>query len=176
MDVLKPWEAGFAGADASSTLGGHRIFEFAVAGAADGASTNGVAYLQISHDAALPADTARHHVRVAVAREGNVTVYQLDFPWDQLGVSSPMKPGDAFGFALAVNDIDPGRKARRHGLRLFDGIVNEKSPRQYGPSGLPVAICYHARSMPANPQLPDLPSPPPRRVCARPCATTAPPS
>lgn len=133
MDVLKPWEAGFAGADASSTLGGHRIFEFAVAGAADGVSTNGVAYLQTSHDAALPADTAREGVRVVVTREGLVTTYHLDFPWGQLGVSSPMKPGDAFGFALAVNDIDPGRKARRHGIRLFDGIVNEKSPRQYGP-------------------------------------------
>jgi hypothetical protein len=43
-----------------------------------------------------------------------------------------MKAGEAFGFSLAVNDVDPSRKAQRHGIRLFDGIVQDKNPRQYG--------------------------------------------
>ncbi|NLB69629.1 MAG: hypothetical protein GX804_08105 [Lentisphaerae bacterium] len=132
MDALSPWEAGFAGADTSHTLGGHRVFEFAVASSSIAESKEGIAYLQTSYDNVLPAGTARPEVKVQVAREKNVTSYNIFFPWTQLGVSTPMKAGEAFGFSLAVNDVDPSRKAQRHGIRLFDGIVQDKNPRQYG--------------------------------------------
>ena len=134
MDILKPWTAGFAGGESGSgTLSGHRVFEFTVAGRADGSTTNGIAFLHRSYDDNLPANTVRPNVRVTVVREAHVTCYSLDVPWSELGVAQPLRAGDVFGFSLAVNDVDPGRNAKRHGLRVHDGIVNDKNAKNYGP-------------------------------------------
>ncbi len=133
LDILKPWEAGFAGADSSRTLGGHRVFEFTVAGWAEGDTPAGVAYLQRSYDETLPAGTVRRAVRAHVSREGGETRYTVRFPWPELGAAAPPGPGSVIGFSLVVNDVDPARSASRHGLRLFDGIVHDKDPKQFGP-------------------------------------------
>ena len=132
LDPLKPWEAGFAGADSSRTLGGHRVFELSIGGAGDGP---GVAYLERSWDPALPAHTVRPAIEVRVERDeaSSTTRYRVRIPWTEIGAgASPPRTGDAIGFSLAVNDIDPARGAPRHGLRLFGGIVDEKEPRAFG--------------------------------------------
>ena len=133
MDPLKPWEAGFAGAENSQTLGGHRVFELSIAGAGDGP---GIAYLERSWDDALPAGTVRPAIEVRVKRNPHVapvTRYRVRIPWAELGAAeSPPQPGEAIGFSLAVNDVDRLRGATRHGLTLFGGIVDDKDPRRFG--------------------------------------------
>ena len=132
MDPLKPWEAGFAGAGNSQTLGGHRVFELTVADAGDG---HGVAYLERSWDDSLPAGSVRPAIRSRVERDAvaATTLYRVRIPWAELGAAeSPPCPGDAIGFSLAINDVDPARGAPRHGLVLFGGIVDDKEPRKFG--------------------------------------------
>jgi hypothetical protein len=136
MDWGKPWEAGFAGAETSQTLGGHRVFEFSVG--ADGRG-GGKAYLEQSWDDALPMKTLRDKISVAVKRDEATrkTRYRILIPWAELGAAArPPRPGEAIGFSLAVNDVDPGRGAPRHGVALFGGIVNEKEPKLFGPAWL----------------------------------------
>ena len=134
MDTLKPWEAGFAGGETSQTLGGHRVFEFSVSDAGDG---TGIAYLERSWDDALPAGTVRSAIEARVLRDPAtaVTRYRVRIPWTELGAAeSPPRPGDAIGFSLAVNDVDPVRHPARHGRMLFGGIVDDKEPRLFGPA------------------------------------------
>ena len=134
IDFGKPWEAGFAGAGSSQTLGGHRVFEFSVGGSGDGP---GVAYLERSWDDALPAGTVRHAVDARVVRDEAAarTLYRVRIPWSQLGAAGrPPRPGEAIGLAIAVNDVDPARGAARHGLALFGGIVHDKEPKNFGPA------------------------------------------
>ena len=136
MDWGKPWEAGFAGAETSQTLGGHRVFEFSVGANGMG---GGKAYLEQSWDDALPMKTVRDKISVAVKRDeaARKTRYKILIPWAELGAAArPPRPGEAIGFSLAVNDVDPGRGALRHGVALFGGIVNEKEPKLFGPAWL----------------------------------------
>ena len=140
MDFGKPWEAGFAGAGSSQTLGGHRVFEFSLGGAPGG----GVAFLERSMDDTLPAGTVRPDVTVAVSRDeaARRTRYEAFFPWAQLGAAAaPPCPGDAVGVAIAVNDADPSRNAPRRALRLFGGIVESKEPESFGPCFLRPSSC-----------------------------------
>ena len=132
MDPLKPWEAGFAGAGNSQTLGGHRVFELSIADAGDG---HCIAYLERSWNDALPAGTVRPAIRSRVERDdaAATTRYRVRIPWAELGAAeSPPRPGDAIGFSLAINDANPARGAPRHGLRLFGGIVDDKEPQHFG--------------------------------------------
>ena len=140
MDPLKPWEAGFAGAGNSQTLGGHRVFELSVADTGDG---RGIAYMERSWDDALPAGTVRPAIRSRVERDAQAatTRYRVRIPWTELGAAeSPPRPGDAIGFSLAINDADPARGAPRHGLMLFGGIVDDKEPQHFGRIWLRPAI------------------------------------
>lgn len=132
MDFGKPWEAGFAGAGSSQTLGGHRVFEFSIGGP----SGSGTAFLERSYDDTLPAGTVRHALDVVVSRDeaSRRTRYDALVPWSELGAATaPPRPGAALGIAIAVNDADPGRGARRRALRLFGGIVESKDPETFGP-------------------------------------------
>ena len=132
LDFGKPWEAGFAGAGNSQTLGGHRVFKFGVGGDGGG---KGVAYLERSWDDSLPSGTVRHAVDARVERDDAAarTRYRVRIPWAQIGAAGrPPRPGEAIGFAIAVNDIDPERGAARHGLALFGGIVHDKEPKLFG--------------------------------------------
>ena len=97
MDWGKPWEAGFAGAETSQTLGGHRVFEFSVG--ADGRG-GGKAYLEQSWDDALPMRTVRDKISVAVKRDeaARKTRYKILIPWAELGAAArPPRPGEAIG-------------------------------------------------------------------------------
>jgi hypothetical protein len=127
MDVLKPWEAGVVG----NGLAGHRVYEWTIGGSAE-ASSQGVAYRNRSYDQSLPVDTICPEIQAKVTRDGNVTSYDVLMPWHQLGLVQPLQSGDQIGFALAVNDVDPTRKAGRHGIRLFKGIVQTKDAKLYG--------------------------------------------
>ena len=136
MDWGKPWEAGFAGAETSQTLGGHRVFEFSIGGKGDGP---GIAYLERSWDDALPAGTVRPAIKAQIVRDEVAarTRYIVRIPWAELGAAArPPHPSEAIGFSLAVNDIDPKSGATRHGVTLFGGIVDEKEPKLFGPAWL----------------------------------------
>ena len=131
MDALKPWEAGFAGAGNSQTLGGHRVFEWSIAGDGSGPA---IAYRERSWDDALPVGVCAA-VEAHVERDelSRTTCYRVRIPWTELGsAESPPCPGDAIGFSLAVNDVDRLRGTPRHGLTLFGGIVDDKDPRKFG--------------------------------------------
>jgi nitrogen fixation protein FixH len=127
LDVLKPWQAGVVG----SGLAGHRVFEFTVGGPADGDGFAPV-FCNRSYDPSIAANALCPGFKASVTRDGDVTHYDILMPWDQLGLSPPMQRGDVLGFAIAVNDVDPGRKAGRHGIRLFKGIAMTKDAKQFG--------------------------------------------
>lgn len=127
VDANKPWQAGVVG----SGLAGHRVFEYSIAGSAD-SSASVVAFRNRSYDDALPANAICPEIKAQITREADVTSYNVLIPWQQLGLVTPMRQGDIIGFALVVNDVDPTRKAGRHGLRLFKGIAQTKDAKQYG--------------------------------------------
>ncbi len=132
MDALKPWEAGFAGAETSQTLGGHRVFEFTFGADGKGGCK---AYLERSWDDSLPAGTVRDRIRVEtdMLPNGILWRYRIFIPWAELGAAgNNPKTGGAIGIALAVNDIDPKQNAPRHGWTLFGGIVDDKDPKLFG--------------------------------------------
>lgn len=135
LDWAKPWEAGFAGAGSSRTLGGHRVFEWSVGGDGRGPA---VAWRERSWDDTLPVGPCAA-VEASVERDEAAarTRYRVRFPWSELGAAArPPRPGEAIGFSLAVNDVDPARGAPRHGLTLFGGIVDDKEPKLFGPAWL----------------------------------------
>lgn len=125
MDSGKPWSAGVVGAGLSE----HRVFEFSV-----GAKTSGTAqvFRDRSFTDGLEGNKPAPNVKAVLKREGNVTAYDVLFPWSELAVSQPMQAGGVIGFSLAVNDIDPARKAGRHGVYLFGGIVQNKDAKEFG--------------------------------------------
>ncbi len=124
VDKDKPWQAGVLG----SGLGGHRVFEYSVGG------RDGVAqvFRHRSYSPTLTNNALSENAAATVTREGDVTTYDVFFPWSEFDVQTPLKAGGVIGFALAVNDIDPAREAKRHGLRLFSGIVQSKDAKEYG--------------------------------------------
>ena len=128
LDYGKAWEAGFAGDGASDSLGGHRVFEWTAA--ADG--THAAVFLHSSRTPGLPANSVRPDISCSFSRIDNRSSYTIKIPWKEVGLSTP-PPSPVLGFSLLVNDIDPSRNVQRHGIRLFDGIATEKSPKKYGP-------------------------------------------
>lgn len=124
VDTLKPWQAGVVG----SGLAGHRVYEWTVAG--DGAHS--AAFCNRSYDPVITANTARPAIKSTVTRSQTVTTYDMLIPWAEMGSDTALTSGDVIGFALVVNDVDPSRKAGRHGLRLFRGIAQTKDAKQFG--------------------------------------------
>jgi len=122
-DYEKTWEA-----NDLFGLKGHRAFEY-------GIGWNGrqvMTWRWISYLPELPPNAAEPRIKATVTREGDVTDYQITFPWAVLGLSAAPQPGTAIGISLAVTDADPGQTGRR-GLRLFGGITDGKDPQKYGP-------------------------------------------
>jgi len=121
-DAEKTWEA-----NDLFGLKGHRVFEYGAAW--DGTKT--MNWRWISYTPELPIGVSEPRMGTAIRREGDITEYILTFPWEILGLKQAPKPGSALGIALAITDADPGKNGRR-GLRLFNGITDEKDPQRYG--------------------------------------------
>jgi len=106
--------------------GKHLVFEYGVA-----KGENGVMVWRWACPQILPPDVMETKARAEVSRKGDVTLYEIFFPWETLGLGKKPKSGDSIGFSLAVNDLDENTVAR-HGVRLFDGIVSGKDPTAFG--------------------------------------------
>ncbi len=122
-DVQKTWEA-----NDLFGLKGHRIFEYGVA-------WNGLrpmTWRWISYVPELPVGQPEPRIRLRVSREGDLTTYNILFPWETLGLDRPMTAGSAIGISLSLADADTGENSRR-ALRLFGGIAEGKDPEKYGP-------------------------------------------
>ncbi|XHR30976.1 MAG: sugar-binding protein [Chthoniobacteraceae bacterium] len=122
VDTEKTWEANDLFA-----LKGHRVFEYGVAW--NGKET--MNWRWISYLPELPVGQSESRLNVQVHRQDDITEYIITFPWDILGLKEAPKSGSAIGIALAVTDVDPGKKDRR-GLRLFGGITDGKAPEKFG--------------------------------------------
>ena len=121
-DAEKTWEA-----NDLFGLKGHRVFEYGAAW--DGQKT--MNWRWISYTPELPVGVSEPRMGAEVHREGDITEYVLTFPWEILGLKQAPKAGSALGIALAVTDADPGKNGRR-GIRLFNGITDDKDPQKYG--------------------------------------------
>ncbi len=121
LDREQPWQPNIGG------YNGHfRVFEYGIALGADGP----MVWRWVSYFKELPDNSRENRVKAQVKREGNQTIYDVCFPWAVLGTDKAPPGGSKIGFALVVNDQDdtPGRHVRS----LFNGIVDEKDPTQYG--------------------------------------------
>jgi len=125
LDASKPWNAGVVGAG----LSGHRVFEYSIGATGSGKA---VVFRERSYIDGLPSNVTVPEVKASLKREGNESTYSIHFPWSTLGSDKPLPRGSVIGFALAVNDVDPTRKAKRHGISLFKGIVESKDAHEYG--------------------------------------------
>ena len=120
VDASREWDANNLGFG----FKGHRCFEFTVGQTKDGVQT----YCHYAYDPVLKPGMA-DRVKATVERKGNLTVYNVFFPWESIGRKEPPAPGSRFGFSAAVNDLDSGS---RKALCLFQGIVESKDPVRYG--------------------------------------------
>jgi len=128
-DYQKTWEA-----NDLFGLKGHRVFEYGVAGASDKSATvlRPLTWRWISYTEALPVGVPEPRIRLKVTREGNVTIYDILFPWSVMGLDRPLPAGSAVGIALALADADTNKKSRR-AIRLFNGVAEGKDPEKFGP-------------------------------------------
>lgn len=128
-DYQKTWEA-----NDLFGLKGHRVFEYGVAGASDDQATvlRPMTWRWISYLDSLPVAQPERNIRLKVTREGNLTTYDILFPWTVMGLERAPGPGTAIGIALSLADADTGKKGRR-ALRLFNGVAEGKDPEKYGP-------------------------------------------
>ena len=122
-DHQKTWEA-----NDLFGLKGHRIFEYGVA-------WNGkqpMTWRWVSYVPELPVGVAEPRIRLQVKRAGDLTTYDMVFPWSVMGLDRPMSAGSALGISISLADADTGKPGRR-ALRLFGGIAEGKDPEKYGP-------------------------------------------
>jgi len=122
VDAEKPWQTN----NMNYGFNGHRIFEYGAALGEDGTCK---IWRWLAYDPRLKSGKPTD-VQVGISRKGSVTEYRLFFPWSSLGLDKAPPEGTALGFSLAINDKD--KTGSRHGLRLFNGIVDGKDPRTYG--------------------------------------------
>ncbi len=121
VDTDSPWLP-----NSGRFFNNHRVFEYGAALGPDGAQV----YRWLSYDPALPASTLEPSVRRKITREGDITTYDLMFPWKSIGLESKPAAGSRIGFALVVNDSDGTSELR--GLRLFSGVQESKDPLKFG--------------------------------------------
>jgi hypothetical protein len=128
-DHQKTWEA-----NDLFGLKGHRVFEYGVAGASDDKAVvlRPMTWRWISYTDTLPVGVPEPRIRLKVTREGDLTTYDILFPWAVMGLDRPMPAGSAVGIALSLADADTGKKGRR-ALRLFNGVSEGKDPEKFGP-------------------------------------------
>lgn len=123
LDIDKPWSANeFFG------LKGHRVFEYGVGGNPG----NEMTWRWISYLPELPSGQSEPRLQVQIDRTGDITTYNIFFPWEILGADAAPKAGSSIGIALAVSDADPERMQERRALRLFNGILDSKDPERFG--------------------------------------------
>jgi len=125
-DYLKSWEA-----NDLFGLKGHRVFEYGV-GWSGKAGDAPMTWRWISYVPELPVAVAEPRIRLNVTRDGDITTYDILFPWSVMGLDGAPPAGSAIGISLAVADADSGRSDRRV-LRLFGGIIDGKDPEKFGP-------------------------------------------
>jgi len=121
LDAEKPWQANVGGCN-----GHFKVFEYGFALGEAGP----MVWRWISYDRSSPADVEEKRVTTKISRQGDQTIYDLTFPWPVLGLTQKPLPGARIGFSLAVNDVD--KDDTRHGLQLFDGIIETKDPARFG--------------------------------------------
>jgi hypothetical protein len=121
LDAEKPWVANIGGCN-----GHFKVVEYGVALGQTGQRV----WRWVSFAKELPGDTEEKRIKAQITRRGSETIYDLVFPWAVLGLNVKPISGSKIGFSLAVNDTDPGTE--RHGLRLFDGIIESKDPARFG--------------------------------------------
>lgn len=128
-DYQKTWEA-----NDLFGLKGHRIFEYGVAGASDDRASvlRPLTWRWISYLDNLPVGQPEPRIRLSVTREGDLTTYDIVFPWAVMGLDRAPQAGAAIGISLSLADADTGKKGHR-ALRLFGGIADGKDPEKYGP-------------------------------------------
>ncbi|WP_043589172.1 sugar-binding protein [Geminisphaera colitermitum] len=127
-DYEKTWEA-----NDLFGLKGHRVFEYGVGWSGNPADTP-ANWRWISHLPDLPVGTSEQRIQQSITRNGDLTTYEIHFPWPTLGLDKPPPPGAAIGIALSVMDADTGLKAKgRRALRLYGGIDGGKDPEKFGP-------------------------------------------
>ncbi len=120
LDADKPWVANAGGKD-----GHYKVYEYGAA-LKDGKV---ITYRWLAYDGKLKAQVVPENLKAKVTRTGDKTVYEITFPWSELGMKSRPKAPAAIGFSMVVNDTDPGRK---NGITLFSGIVDAKVPQEFG--------------------------------------------
>lgn len=128
-DHQKTWEA-----NDLFGLKGHRVFEYGVAGASDKNAVvlRPMTWRWISYTDTLPVGVPEPRIRLKVTREGDLTTYDILFPWSVMGLDRPLPAGSAVGIALSLTDADTDKKGRR-ALRLFNGVSEGKDPEKFGP-------------------------------------------
>jgi hypothetical protein len=121
LDAELPWQANAGG------VNGHfRVFEYGFALGDAGP----MAWRWLSYHRDRPPDCEEKQLQAAVTRQGEQTIYEIMLPWATLQSPAALGAGSRLGIAVAVNDADPD--VPRHGLRLFNGIVDRKDPAAYG--------------------------------------------
>ncbi len=128
------WYSGEAGAPLWATDSVQVAFDATVPGSRDrreveyavaGRDGKGLVARDRSTVAALSADTPEPRIAADVSRVGDMTRYDISFPWPTLGLAARPKPTDRLAFDIAINDSD-GKGTARHGLEMTDGIVATK--------------------------------------------------
>jgi hypothetical protein len=106
---------------------GHRVLEYGVC------MKNGepIVWRFVSKSDIPSSNILEPEVKAIVSRKGDVTRYEITFPWKTLSLKSKPAKGGSIGFSIAVNDSDADQVGR-HGLRLFNGIIERKEPKDYG--------------------------------------------
>lgn len=123
VDADKEWQPNNVG----NGYNGHRILEYGIALPTKGGTPM---VWRFRADAPNFKVGAEDRIRAQVKREGGKTMYEIFFPWAILGLTDAPAAGSSLGFAVALNDRD--EVGGRHVLRLFGGIVEGKSPENFG--------------------------------------------
>ncbi|EIQ01213.1 protein of unknown function (DUF1083) [Opitutaceae bacterium TAV1] len=125
-DYAKTWEA-----NDLFGLKGHRAFEYGVGWSGKPGETP-ANWRWISYVPELPVGAPDDRISQSITRSGDVTTYEIRFPWETLGLDKAPGAGTPIGIALSVMDADSGKKGRR-ALQLFGGVNEGKDPEKYGP-------------------------------------------
>ncbi len=125
IDADKEWDPN----NFFNCLNGHRIVEFGAA--FDHGKMRPAMLYFLRHAEGLPKMPfeVRRVSSVIRNEERKQTVYNLFFEWKYLGCKESPAPGERIGFALLINDRNPGEK--RKVLNYFNGIFT-KDPAHYG--------------------------------------------
>ncbi len=126
VDADKEWQPNNVGFG----FNGHRIFEWGFALAPQ--ARDKVQAWRFRAEAPNRKGGPEFDLRPQIVRDeaAKLTRYEVLIPWSVLDLKEQPAAGARLGFALAVNDGDPGRPRRM--LQLFTGIVSQRDPINFG--------------------------------------------